>query len=85
MKKILYLIPLISFSCSNSNPQSEIKRLRDSINLVNSKTELEKLKDSLNYGIRGGGGAEIFKEEMEHSGAMDSLTKAMEGLKQLTK
>jgi hypothetical protein len=84
MKKILYLIPLISFSCSNSNPQSEIKRLRDSINLVNSKTELKKLKDSLNYRISGW--PESAKTDaMDNSGAMDSLTKAMDELKKLTK
>lgn len=48
MRILFYLCPLILFSFCNTNSESQLKNLRDSLNQVNSQTELNNLKDSIN-------------------------------------
>jgi hypothetical protein len=48
MRKIIAFIPFVLLACNNSNEQTELQKLRDSINVANTKSELQELKDSIN-------------------------------------
>ena len=46
MKKIIYILPFMMFSCGNSS-EEQLKNLRDSLTICKTEGELEQLKDSI--------------------------------------